>query len=212
MDAQILALSLVILLFSVIVHEVMHGFVALKFGDHTAQRAGRLTLNPLSHIDPIGTILVPGLLLFLSRFAGGGFLIGWAKPVPVNPLNFTNIRKGELFVSLAGIASNFALALVATLLYHLLPTNIPYYFLISEALIFAVRINLTLAVFNLLPIPPLDGSNALLSQLPLSLAQQYEKYSYLGPFIILGLLYFNILGAILGFILVPLLIFLGIPL
>jgi Zn-dependent protease len=209
MQPEILALEIVILLFSVIVHEVMHGYVALKFGDQTAERAGRLTLNPLPHIDPFGTILLPAIFLLLPLFTGihSRFFIGWAKPVPVNPLNFSNIRKGELFVSLAGIASNITLALIAALIYHLVPAN----YIISQALIFAVTINLTLAIFNLLPIPPLDGSNALLSQLPYPLARQFERYAPYGPLIILGLLYFNVLGVILGLILFPLLSLLGIP-
>src|SRR3989344_7642357 len=100
MDTQLLipTLSIILFLFSVIIHEVMHGFVALKFGDRTAEDTGRLTLNPLPHIDLIGSILLPALLFF----SGSRFLIGWAKPVPVNPLNFDNLRKGELFVSMAG--------------------------------------------------------------------------------------------------------------
>src|SRR5258708_9874631 len=123
MNPEVLAISLVILLFSVIVHEVMHGLVALKFGDHTAEHAGRLTLNPIPHIDPIGTILLPAIFLILPLVTGvpSRFFIGWAKPVPVNPLNFTNIRNGELLVSLAGIASNVTLALLAAIIYHLLP-------------------------------------------------------------------------------------------
>src|SRR3990167_9994626 len=112
----LLALSIVILLFSVILHEVMHGWVALKFGDRTAEQAGRLTLNPIPHIDPIGTILLPGLLLL----TGSPILFGWAKPVPVNPLNFSSLRKGELFVSAAGILANFSIAVAAAIIYHIL--------------------------------------------------------------------------------------------
>src|SRR5687768_2967999 len=113
---EFFALSIVILLFSIIVHEVMHGYAALKFGDTTAQRAGRLTLNPIPHIDLFGTILLPGLLIF----TGSPILFGWAKPVPVNPLNFSNIRKGELIVSAAGVLSNFALAIIAAIIFHIL--------------------------------------------------------------------------------------------
>src|SRR3989338_9261892 len=110
--AEIISLSVLILLFSVIVHEVMHGYVARMFGDHTAENAGRLTLNPIPHIDPIGTILLPGILLLIPLLTGTspGFLIGWAKPVPVNPLNFRDLKRGEIFVSLAGVFSNFGLA------------------------------------------------------------------------------------------------------
>lgn len=208
MQAEFLALSVVILLFSVIIHEVMHGLVALKFGDTTAQRAGRLTLNPVPHIDLYGTILLPALLLMLPALLGirPGFLIGWAKPVPVNPLNFSNIRLGELFVSLAGVGSNFALAILSAVLYHLTSN-----FFFKEIFQFAVAINLTLGVFNLLPVPPLDGSKVLLSFLPYKLARQYESISAYGIFIIIFLLYFNILGAILSLLITPLFGLLQIP-
>lgn len=213
MNPEFLALSIVILLFSVIVHEVMHGLVALKFGDSTAKRAGRLTLNPLPHIDPIGTVLLPMVLIFLPLILGGrpGFLIGWAKPVPVNPLNFSNIRKGELFVSLAGVLSNFGLALVSAALFHLVNLFFSQAYLILAVLQFSVSINLMLGVFNLLPIPPLDGSKVLLSQLPYKLAKEYERISQYGILILFLLLYMGVVGLILRFILVPLHSLLGIP-
>ncbi len=145
MDPLILSLSIIILLFSVIVHEVMHGLVALKFGDRTAQNAGRLTLNPIPHIDPIGTILLPAVFLLLPALTGvsSQFFIAWAKPVPVNPLNFKNIRAGELWVSLAGVLSNFGLALIAALFYHLIPNTIS-----KEVFSFTVTINLMLGIFS----------------------------------------------------------------
>lgn len=182
MNPEFLALSIVILLFSVIVHEVMHGFIAKKFGDHTAEKAGRLTLNPLPHIDPVGTILLPGLLIL----SGSPILLGWAKPVPVNPLNFSHLRKGELFVSTAGILSNFGLAILAAAVYHFLnalPQTFP--FLLGALLTFTVTINLVLGVFNLFPIPPLDGSKILLSQLPYNLAKQYQRLEPYGILILL---------------------------
>src|SRR3990167_8615499 len=159
MEPIIIASSIVILLFSVIIHEVMHGIIALKFGDRTAEDAGRLTLNPLPHIDLIGSILLPALLFF----SGSRFLIGWAKPVPVNPLNFDNLRKGELFVSMAGVLANFGLAAIFTLLYHLLAGSFGPTDVIIQVLQFAVVMNLSLGIFNLVPIPPLDGSKVLLS-------------------------------------------------
>lgn len=213
MNPEFLALSLIILLFSVIVHEVMHGLLALKFGDHTAQAAGRLTLNPIPHIDPIGTVLLPLMFYILPALTNisPGFMIGWAKPVPVNPLHFTDIKRGEFFVAIAGVCSNFGLAIIAAILYHVIQIFFGYHYLLSPILQFSVSINLMLGVFNLLPIPPLDGSKVLVSQLSYKLAREYEKISSYGVLIILFLLYFNILGLILRFILIPLHILLGVP-
>lgn len=210
--AEIIALSVVILIFSVIVHEVMHGYVALMFGDHTAERAGRLTLNPIPHIDPIGTILLPGILLLLPLLTGTspGFLIGWAKPVPVNPLNFRDLRKGEILVSLAGVASNFALAIAFAAAYHISSAFFPSH-LALNIFEFGVQINLVLGVFNLLPVPPLDGSKVLTALLPYEAARSFERVSLqYGFFIILALLYLNIIGAIFNLIIPPLMALLGI--
>ncbi|MCL4367488.1 site-2 protease family protein [Patescibacteria group bacterium] len=197
MEATILTLSVLVLLFSVIVHEVMHGLAALYFGDHTAENAGRLTLNPLPHIDLIGTILLP-LLLFIS---GSPVLFGWAKPVPVNPFNFSDIRKGELVVSSAGILANLFLAILAAIIFHL---TLPFKDVLSASVLqFAVNINLVLAVFNLLPIPPLDGSKILMSFLPPKLAAAFAAWERYG-IIILLLMWFipfgntTLLGLILG--------------
>lgn len=199
---EFLSFSIIILLFSVIVHEVMHGLVALKFGDTTAQRAGRLTLNPIPHIDLFGTILLPALLIF----TGSPILFGWAKPVPVNPLNFSSLRKGELMVSAAGILANFSLAIVAAILYHFLnalPQTFPA--LLGSLLRFTVLINLVLGIFNLFPIPPLDGSKILLSQLPYNLAKSYQRIEPYGFLILLMLLMIpfgssSLLQAVLGFL------------
>lgn len=209
---EILVFSVLILIFSIVLHEVMHGYVAMMFGDYTAERAGRLTLNPIPHIDPIGTILVPFILIVFPLLTGvqPGFLIGWAKPVPVNPMNFSNIRKGELFVSLAGIASNLALAIFAAILYHVSNTFFPN-IVIQKSLEFAVSINLTLAIFNLIPIPPLDGANALLSQLPYKYAKEFEKISSYGFLILIALLYFNVLEMLLKITVLPLQNLLGVP-
>lgn len=183
----------------------MHGLVALKFGDHTAEKMGRLTLNPIPHIDLFGTILLPALLIF----TGSPILFGWAKPVPVNPLNFSNLRRGELLVSAAGILANFSLAIGAALLYHFLnalPQEFPA--LIGALLRFTITINLVLGIFNLFPIPPLDGSKVLMSQLPLHLARQYQKLERYGILILLifmmipfghSSLLQTILGSFVGF-------------
>ncbi|KKS63973.1 MAG: Peptidase M50 [Candidatus Daviesbacteria bacterium GW2011_GWA1_42_6] len=206
MQAEVLAVGIIILLFSVILHEVMHGWAALQFGDHTAERAGRLTLNPLPHIDPIGTILVPAVLILPAVFLGTspGFIIGWAKPVPVNPLNFRDFRRGELLVSAAGVLINFGLAIAAALIFHLVKGsgNLP----IQSLLLFTININLILGVFNSLPIPPLDGSKMVLSFLPPKLAAQYQSLEKYGLLILLFLLFFPFgpvspLGVILGFFL-----------
>lgn len=190
--AEVFALSIIVLLFSVILHEVMHGVVALRFGDTTAQSAGRLTLNPVPHIDLFGTILLPALILIPSLLTGNapGVFLAWAKPVPVNPLNFTNLRKGELFVSSAGILANFGLAIVFALLFHilnLLPIVFPSQ--VGDVLYFGVRINLFLGIFNLFPIPPLDGSKILLSQLPYHLAKEYQKLDRYGFLILMFLIF-----------------------
>lgn len=184
-----------------ILHEVMHGYIALKFGDTTAQRVGRLTLNPIPHIDLFGTILLPALLIF----SGSPILFGWAKPVPVNPLNFRNIRRGELMVSAAGILANFGLAITAAAIYHLLnalPQQFPIW--VGALLQFTVKVNLVLGVFNLFPIPPLDGSKVLLSQLPYNLARSYQRLEPYGVLILLILMTIpfgqtSLLQTILGF-------------
>lgn len=210
--AEIIALSVIILIFSVIIHEVMHGYAALMFGDRTAERAGRLTLNPIPHIDPIGTILLPGILLLLPVLTGTspGFLIGWAKPVPVNPLNFRDLKRGEIFVSLAGVGANFALALTFAVLYHICNAfDIGHTLL--QVLEFAVQINLVLGIFNLLPVPPLDGSKVLIALLPYQAAKRFEAISFqYGFMLILLLLYFNIIGIIFDFTIPPLMALLGI--
>lgn len=178
----------------------MHGLVALKFGDHTAERAGRLTLNPIPHIDLFGTILLPGFLIL----TGSPILFGWAKPVPVNPLNFSSIRKGELAVSSAGILANFGLAAAAAIIYHVLNAfQVPALFL--ELLRFTAMINLVLGVFNLFPIPPLDGSRVLMSQLPYKLARSFQRIEPYGILILLILMMVpfgrtSLLQAILGFV------------
>jgi Zn-dependent protease len=180
------AIMVVVLLFSVIVHEVAHGYVALKNGDPTARMLGRITMNPLPHIDPIGTILVPLLLLF----SGVGIIFGWARPVPVNPLNFRNYRWGEMTVSAAGPLSNLALAVLFAYLLRLGPFNLG----LMKMAYFGVSINIFLALFNLIPIPPLDGSHILAILLPRDLARLYAYLEPVGFILILVLFYTGILG------------------
>jgi Zn-dependent protease len=154
-----LAFQLIILIMSVVVHEVSHGYAAMLQGDHTAEYQGRLTLNPLKHLDPVGSFLVPLMSYFL-----GGFIIGWAKPVPFNPYNLRNRRWGEALVAVAGPLSNICIAGMFSLIIRFGSVTLPGSFIQVSALI--VFINILLAVFNLVPIPPLDGSRILFSLFP----------------------------------------------
>jgi Zn-dependent protease len=170
------------LLFAVTLHEAAHGYAALAMGDDTARRMGRLSLNPLRHIDPVGTILVPGVLL-----AMGGMLFGWAKPVPVNFGKLRNLRLGMILVAAAGPATNILLAIVAILLVRLVP-YVPqegraWFFVNLDNLIF---INLLLAVFNLIPLPPLDGGRVLVGLLPRALAWRVARLENFGLLILLA--------------------------
>ena len=177
-----------ILLFSVIVHEVAHGVVAERWGDPTARMLGRITLNPLPHLDPFGSVLVP-LLLMMS---GSGILFGWAKPVPVTPDNFRDRKMGDIAVSLAGPASNIvlacafgvALAIAGSVLG---PSGLPAN--VWRLGIQAVYLNFILAVFNLLPVPPLDGSHVVASLLPPPTAYAYRSLGRYGLFIVFAMLW-----------------------
>ncbi len=179
----------IVLLFSIIVHEVAHGYVALRNGDPTAKIMGRITLNPGPHIDPVGSILIPGILLLTHA----GLLFGWAKPVPVNPLNFRNYRWGEITVSAAGPLSNLALAVVFAYLLRLGLGNVG----VMKMAYFGVTINIFLALFNLIPIPPLDGSHILAILLPPELQRLYHHLDQLGFILILILFYTGVMGALL---------------
>ena len=185
-----LVFLIVVLIFSVVLHEVSHGVVAYSLGDPTAKDAGRLTLNPIPHLDPIGSIFLPGFLVLMSMIGGGpGIIIGWAKPVPINPLFFRNPKYDSVKVSLAGPAANIAIALVFGLALRFLPivSFSPDLVLIFSSIVF---LNLLLAVFNLLPIPPLDGSHLLFSFLPDSFSGLRSVLSQYGFFLLLFLLLF----------------------
>ena len=184
------------------VHEYAHALAAKSQGDITADHYGRLTLNPIAHIDPVGTILLPFILLLSS---GGRVAYGWAKPVPVNPMAFRHPRRGVFIVSLAGPASNIALALAAGVAFRLTYLGGPSgaFQPLQLVLISIVSINLYLAFFNLIPIPPLDGSGVVSALLPVELAVEYEKLGRIGMFLILALI---ILGSLAGFSIIGLII------
>jgi Zn-dependent protease len=188
-DPLTFALVAIPLLFSIIIHEVAHGWVAYRMGDPTAKWSGRLTFNPLSHLDPIGT-----LMLFLAGF-------GWAKPVPVNFNNLSDKRKGLIFVSSAGILANILLAFIAQLFIRLFSGSSSgiAVILVYKVCYIVSYINITLAALNLIPIPPLDGSKILMGIL-------WEKTPYFltrlepyGFFIIIGFLFLGILDPLIGF-------------
>lgn len=162
----------IILLASVVIHELAHGYTAEYFGDPTARYAGRLTINPLPHLELFGSFLLPlGLLL-----SGTGFMIAWAKPVPVNPNNFYNIRKGIIWVSLAGVISNLLLAVVFGLMLRILAMTGTLTVGVLAVTSKIVILNIVLVIFNLIPLPPLDGSKVLFALLP-------NKYSYIESFL-----------------------------
>jgi len=193
MELFFLLISLVILVFSAILHEVAHGFVADRFGDPTARLMGRLTLNPKPHIDPMMTIFLPLLLLF----SGSPVIFGGAKPVPVDPYNFREGRKDMALVSLAGPGTNIILAVSAALLIRLFSVIAPIDFVLYFLGI-VVHINLLLAIFNLLPIPPLDGSKIVALLLPEKDARAYLNIGNMGMAILFFLLFFPIGGFSLG--------------
>ncbi len=193
MNLEFVLISLVILVFSAILHEVAHGWVADRLGDPTARLLGRLTLNPIPHIDPLMSILLPLILIF----SGSPIIFGAAKPVPVDPFNLRDGRRDMALVSLAGPLTNFLIAAVAGLILKFGVSFIPDPFFL-EIILRIVELNLLLGIFNLLPIPPLDGSKVFSLLLPEDTARSYLSISAYGMFIIFFLLLFPIGGFSLG--------------
>ena len=178
---------------SIVLHEMAHGFVALLFGDHTAERQGRITLNPIPHIDPVWTIAIPVVAFFISS---GTFVIGGAKPVPVNPSNYRRPVLGDICVSAAGIAVNFLIAVIMILLLnivHIVSGNLTGS-VIATVFLRVALLNIVLAMFNLIPIPPLDGSHLFKYLLPLGLRGPYEKLGRSGAGFIILILVINVPG------------------
>jgi Zn-dependent protease len=181
-----------VLIFSIVVHEVAHAWQARREGDDTAEKLGRITLNPLPHLDLMGSFIVPAILYF----SGTSFLFGWAKPVPVNPANYRDYVAGDIRVSMAGIVSNIGLAVLATLLTAVvvrvqdLTGPLAMYEPMLVALDYAIFINLILAFFNLIPIPPLDGSHVLAHVLPQEMAMRYRHFGQYGILALMAIMYF----------------------
>lgn len=179
---MLIILSIAILILSIIIHEVAHGYMADRLGDPTARLQGRLTLNPIKHIDPIGSILVPIVTSL------GGFTFGWAKPVPYNPYNLKNRRVGEFLIAAAGPASNILIALIFGLIIRSMMGEVMVPFI--EIFAHIVLINIVLAVFNLIPIPPLDGSKLLFSFLPSQYGRLRQMLEMYAPILILIVVFF----------------------
>ena len=201
------------LILAVTLHEVAHGYAALKMGDPTAKLAGRLTLNPIKHLDLFGSFLLPLIL----KLSGSPFVFGYAKPVPVNYRNFRQYRKGVLWVSSAGVLANLALAVISAALFQILASTQTSWIQSSYGLLFdnifrllfySVIINCVLALFNLIPIPPLDGSRIFAMLLPANLRIHFARLERFGMIIILVLLVTGPLSRLMSFFLNPMLDFL----
>jgi Zn-dependent protease len=197
MDVSLSAIVLfaVPVVFAITLHEAAHGYVARMFGDRTAELQGRITLNPLKHIDPVGTILVPGVLLLAAKFGGPQFVFGWAKPVPVNFANLRNPRRDMLWVAAAGPGANLVMAVAWALVLKALPEGTAD--AATSMAIVGISVNLVLMALNLLPVPPLDGGRIAMSLLPLPAARAYARIEPYGLFVIVALLAFGVLDNVM---------------
>lgn len=199
MIMEIIVIAL-ILFSAVVLHEYAHGWTAWRLGDPTAKQAGRLTLNPLKHIDPLGTLILPAILLTLRFLGYPAVIFGWAKPVPVNFLRLRDPKRDMVWVGLAGPATNVGLAVIASLFLKAHPAS-GY----RQFFELAVFINLLLAVFNMIPVPPLDGSRLVMGLLPNRYALPYSRLERYGIPIVIGLVYFGLFKHVMF----PLIIYFG---
>jgi Zn-dependent protease len=196
---QTIALWVLPVVFAITLHEAAHGYVAKTFGDRTAEMQGRITLNPLKHIDPVGTILVPGLLILTAKLGGPQFVFGWAKPVPVNFGNLRDPKRDMLWVAAAGPGANFLMALLWALLFKAsAPDGVFASAHLLQMATIGMTVNLILMALNLLPIPPLDGGRIAVSLLPVHAAHAYARIEPFGLFIVVGLLAFGVLDNVMG--------------
>lgn len=195
---QDLSIQFVPFMMAVVFHEFAHGYMANRYGDTTARDAGRLTLNPAPHVDVLGTLILPILMMV----SGVSFLFGWARPVPINPNRFKNYRSGLFWVSLAGPGMNFLLALVSGAVFAAIRAWVPESFSLHEPLvgmaIASVTVNYALGIFNLIPLPPLDGSKMIQSFLSYDATRKYEAISQYSFFILMGLMWTGALS-VLGY-------------
>ena len=194
---ELIALYAIPMIFAITLHEAAHGYVARHFGDYTAYQQGRISLNPLNHIDLVGTIVIPAVLVVLTA---GQFVFGWAKPVPVNFSNLRNPKRDMLWVAAAGPGANLAMALVWGLMLKLafvMPANY-FSYPLQKMANGGVMINLALMVLNLIPIPPLDGGRIAVSLLPNRLAYRFAMIEPYGFIIVIALLATRVLGVVIG--------------
>jgi len=200
MNIQELVIAIPAIMTAVVLHEYAHGWMAYRMGDPTAKEEGRLTINPIPHIDPLGTLILPAILLLI----GSPILFGWAKPVPINPFRFKDLKKGTFLVSIAGICMNLALAFTFGLSYRFLQAG--YIDFLTQAIVYplsiffvkSVMINTVLAVFNALPIPPLDGSRAVMSFFSVKHWELFYRFEMYGFLVITILLFTGILQRIIA--------------